>query len=1362
MIFKRISVIVLCICLAVVLVACQANVNTHTEKNTEKPTDVNSNKPTEENTEKPSEEDTEPPTQDNTEKPSEDNTEKPSEDNTEKPSEDNTEKPTEQKIAYSVIVEDYDYNEVEGAVIEIYKDGECVASGTTAANGKYTVNLVKDSGYTAKIVSAPGYIFTDEKIAFEDGRSVEFTVDAAVEYKIKVSDVYDGAAISGVTVELHNSKGMVASGITDANGIAVILVKNAAYTVYLSSIPEPYSNSDSYLLDSTTTELAITLMNPDDYATDGRDEEHPLIVYHRDNVTVPAGATVYFMAPRTPGFVFTIKNAANIKVIYNDEEFEPVDGIITVPFEAQLDDAGNPIAANYSLPNHFTIVNSGAEFTFEASIVSPDDHGGTEANPFELEIGVTTTTPEFILGTSLSNPGVSRYYYYYKVSTDGFFWIDSLDAAVTLFVNGTIVTDDRTGDVANYVLVKADDEINIHIESKSETWSTDPVSFIAGFEAGRTDIPDRFTCVHEYDNDCDGSCNICGTERLPSHTEEEILAVEPTCTDVGYTSGVKCAVCGEIISAPVEIPATGHTEEVIAGKDATCTEEGLTEGTVCVVCGADVVAQSKIPALGHQEVVVPGKQATCTEDGLTEGVACSVCGATIVERETISAKGHTETVVPGIAATCTESGLTDGKICEVCGVVIVQRQEIPALGHDEVILSAKEATCTETGLTEGKVCGVCGIELEKQTVIIAKGHTETVVPGIAATCTESGLTDGKMCDVCGETTVEQQSISALGHSWSEAYTVDDTNHWKICVRNCGEISAYQEHTYVNSNSCICGFGCAHADLEWSVSKQPTCAETGTKVATCTKCGAITDEEQIAKLAHTPGAEATCTSAQTCTVCGTQIKAALGHTPGDEATCTTPQLCIRCDYQYAPAKGHTPNMANATCTLDKACTVCGYIIDSATGHTPGEPATCIREQTCNTCGILIQPALGHTPGAEATCTTPQVCTVCGAVLVGVIDHIPGEPATCVTPQRCQICNTVLASVIDHTPGAAATCTTAQTCTVCGTTLVSAKGHTPGAAATCTTAQTCTVCGIQIKPALGHKPGAAATCKKDQTCTVCGEVLAKAAHEPNIESATCASQKVCVHCMTVLEPYKDHTPGAAATCTEAQKCTVCGWDISPALGHDFGDGSNCKVCGAAKAVYTYKITVINSATKAPLEGMMFEIYDFATDALLATVTSDANGYIEFVTTVGATVSVFPVNLPEGFIGESTLLGEDSAFGYEYTIGIMNEADYIYDGRDEAHSYNIPQNGGSVTVAANSTIYCMYPRSAGMTITFKNAAGIKVIYKGKTYSADVNGTITVKFDKQKDETGATIPIEYTEPCYFSIKNTTGSSVTLTPEVG
>ena len=69
----------------------------------------------------------------------------------------------------------------------------------------------------------------------------------------------------------------------------------------------------------------------------------------------------------------------------------------------------------------------------------------------------------------------------------------------------------------------------------------------------------------------------CTADRCQkAHTEVEIPAVAPTCTQDGLTAGKKCSVCGEILVAQQKDPAKGHTEVKIPGKEATCTETGLT------------------------------------------------------------------------------------------------------------------------------------------------------------------------------------------------------------------------------------------------------------------------------------------------------------------------------------------------------------------------------------------------------------------------------------------------------------------------------------------------------------------------------------------------------------------------------------------------------------------------------------------------------------------------------------------------------------------------------------------------------------------------------------------------------------------
>ncbi len=318
--------------------------------------------------------------------------------------------------------------------------------------------------------------------------------------------------------------------------------------------------------------------------------------------------------------------------------------------------------------------------------------------------------------------------------------------------------------------------------------------------------------------------------------------------------------------------------------------------------------------------------------------------------------------------------------------------------------------------------------------------------------------------------------------------------------------------------------------------------------------------------HTPGKAATCTTAQTCTKCGTVIKAKLGHKYTSKttkaATCTKTgtkkYTCSRCSYSYNKTidkLGHkytSKTTKAATCTAKGTkkytCSRCSYSYTSsiaAKGHTPGKAATCTTAQTCTRCKTVLKAKLGHKAGAAATCTTAQTCTRCKTVLKAKLGHKAGTAATCTTAQTCTRCKTVLKTKLGHKAGAAATCTTAQTCTRCKTVLKAKLGHKAGAAATCTTAQTCTRCKTVLKAKLGHNAGAAATCTTAQTCTRCKTVLkAKLGHNAGA-AATCTTDQTCTRCKTVLTAKLGHTYTEATLIDEnyhSTVCDVCGTAVS----------------------------------------------------------------------------------------------------------------------------------------------------------------------------------------------------------------------------
>ncbi len=235
-----------------------------------------------------------------------------------------------------------------------------------------------------------------------------------------------------------------------------------------------------------------------------------------------------------------------------------------------------------------------------------------------------------------------------------------------------------------------------------------------------------------------------------------------------------------------------------------------------------------------------------------------------------------------------------------------------------------------------------------------------------ATCTTEG-TITYPCTTCDEKVVVKTS-DVLPHTPGAEATCTDP---QVCTE-CGfEIAPAKGHS-----------------PEDAPEKEATCTEDGlTGKTVCTVCNETLEEQVIPAKGHTPGDEATCTTAQVCTVCNAELAPAKGHTPGDEATCTTAQVCTVCDAELAPAKGHTPG-DEATCTAAQVCTACDTELASAKGHTYGDwevvkEATTkeegVQAKTCTACGHQITESIPKIESNDAWVWIVVIVTV--VVLAG---------------------------------------------------------------------------------------------------------------------------------------------------------------------------------------------------------------------------------------------------------------------------------------------------------------------------------------------------------------------------------------------
>ena len=222
----------------------------------------------------------------------------------------------------------------------------------------------------------------------------------------------------------------------------------------------------------------------------------------------------------------------------------------------------------------------------------------------------------------------------------------------------------------------------------------------------------------------------------------------------------------------------------------------------------------------------------------------------------------------------------------------------------------------------------------------------------AATCDTPGKIEYK-CTFCAATKTED--VKALGHKF-------DNDCDATCNRSGCDYTRTASHKYAEA---------------WSNDKNGHWHE----------CSVCKDQKDYAK--HTPGAAATDTSAQLCTVCKYEIAPALGHTHDMSTEWIT-------DAQY---HWHRCQKTNPSCyhvedkaehdydnDCDVSCNTCAYIREAPHSYT-GEwkAGTEGHWYICTSCGSKSQ-TYPHEPGPEATQDTPQTCTECNFVMKLPLSHV----------------------------------------------------------------------------------------------------------------------------------------------------------------------------------------------------------------------------------------------------------------------------------------------------------------------------------------------------------------------------------------
>lgn len=266
--------------------------------------------------------------------------------------------------------------------------------------------------------------------------------------------------------------------------------------------------------------------------------------------------------------------------------------------------------------------------------------------------------------------------------------------------------------------------------------------------------------------------------------------------------------------------------------------------------------------------------------GNTVDIPATIDGKTVIAvDEDHRHKVGNHTCVTNTTPTCIKKAT-----CGICG------QDYYG-DHDLSHHDAAAHTCTTDGTVEYWDCSVCGKKFSDpngtaEITNIADPndparHSLVKTDEKAPTCTDNGNTAYWTCTECrnifsddaglNPTTLADVTVSATGHTWSNDWSSDGTGHWHDCV---------------NAN-----------------------------------CPITENNQKVGYAVHTPGADATETTPQTCDVCGYELAPSLGHIHANHLTfiAEVPEACttdgVKAHYECECGKLFADDQAATEVTLE---------------------------------------------------------------------------------------------------------------------------------------------------------------------------------------------------------------------------------------------------------------------------------------------------------------------------------------------------------------------------------------------------------------------------------------------------------------
>lgn len=593
----------------------------------------------------------------------------------------------------------------------------------------------------------------------------------------------------------------------------------------------------------------------------------------------------------------------------------------------------------------------------------------------------------------------------------------------------------------------------------------------------------------------------------------------------GWTGG------GVLTFTPVleECKHDGNTR-IKNAVEPICTQDGYTGDTVCADCDGIIFYGEVIESVGKHEgklTLIPGtsKEGSCEERGYEGTFRCDHCNKTVRGKTTAKVNNAKTIIKNDVKPTCTKFGYSGDIYCE-CGVLLKEGETLAPRHSDLKLINATNVSFQKKGYTGDWYCYDCN-QIVKYGYNVAKGdHAWSLWGKISETehrhtCVVAG---------CGEYEVEEHTdanrdfkCDDCSYSWGADSPTIRNLEFYIDIPVIGRKPDYTKFDgsayYSDGVSAYMSNGVQWVDV------------TANELFVPGGVGQEFKEGHVYKVTINFRSKEGYSFAEEGVLAGT--------INGNEATVeySTYGDFAGISYTFAALK-HEHDLKR-TDKVSPTCTEAGkqtyYSCNSCGKHYEDAEAT---KEISDLSKWGIVPALGHTASELKSNSTHhfKVCTRCYAEIDGTKAAHSGGTATCREKAKCKACGTAYGSYAEHNlatsvwgfidpTGHAHMCLT-ENCSYRSETLP----HRSGGPATEESDEVCLDCGYVIAVAVKHThlplEGYQSDGESHWTVCKCGEILEKLAHADANSDGKCDT---CNYGLP-LPPNTDETTSAPPTTDE----------------------------------------------------------------------------------------------------------------------------------------------------------------------------------------------------------------------------------------